>query len=251
MKIFYKILNTAVTAALFPVLILLPMFRLILTVNMSSSSNLGILGGLLGGAIDMNKIIANLTGIDLEHMPEFYTIREAYETLFGEGAKLNTADVDVAALPDGLISSFRNMLIALAIVLIIALAIVIIGLFTKKLGANVILSGAGLLGTFAMNRFFMGAAGPLVSGSMPVSSILAAVKSLADYQSSLQYVDIDVRIFELAGAYKTMYLIFGLLLLVNVVFLIVQQSDTGMTAKEKKNAAKKAVRKAAKKAAAR
>ena len=250
MKYLYKILNTAVTVAFIPVLVFLPMFRLILTVNMSSSSSLGILGGLIGSALDMNQIIANFTGIDLEHMPEFYTIKDAYTTLFGDGAKLDTADVDIAALPDGLISSFRNMLIALAVVLIIALVILIIGLFTKKLGANIVLSGAGIIGTWAMNRFFMGAAGPLVSGAMPVSSILAAVGSLADYQSSLQYVDIDVRIFELAGAYKTMYLIFGVLLLVNIIFLIIRQSDDNMTAKEKKNAAKKAERKAAKKRAA-
>ncbi len=247
MKIIYKIVNSLLALCVVPVLLFLPMFRLILTVGMSSSSGLGILGGIIGSAIDMNKIIANVTGIDLEHLPEFYTLKAAYDTLFGADAKLSAGDVDVSALPDGLISSFRNMLITLACIVLIALVIIIIGVFTKKIAANIALSGAGFIGTFVMNRFFMNAAGPLVSGKMPVKSILAAVKSLEQYKSSLDYIDIDIRIFQLSSAYKMLFIVFGVLILFNIIFFFIQQSDNNLTPKERKRMEKaKAAAKAAK-----
>ncbi len=247
MKIIYKIVNTVLALCVAPVLLFLPMFRLILTVGMSSNSGLGILGGIIGSALDMNKIIANVTGIDLEHMPEFYTLKEAYDTLFGSGAKLAAGDVDVSALPDGLISSFRNMLITLACIVIIALVIIIIGAFTKKIAANIALSGVGFIGVFVMNRFFMNVAGPLVSGKMPVKSILAAVKSLEQYKSTMDYINIDIRIFELSSAYKMLFIVFGVLILFNIIFYFIQQSENNMTPKEKKRAEKaKAAAKAAK-----
>ncbi|MCR5783551.1 MAG: hypothetical protein K6G90_12560 [Clostridia bacterium] len=247
MKIIYKIVNALLALCVAPVLLFLPMFRLVLTVGMNSNSKLGILGGILGNALDINKIIANVTGVDLEHMPEFYTLRQAYDTLFGSEAKLATGDVDINALPEGLIPAFRNMLITLACIVIIALAITIIGIFTKKIAANIALSGVGFIGVFAMNRFFMNAAGPLVSGKMSVNSILAAVKSLEQYKSTLEYIDIDIRIFELSGAYKMLFIVFGVLILFNIIFHFIQQSENNKTPKERKRAEKaKAAAKAAK-----
>lgn len=221
MKIIYKAVNTLAVLAIIPVLLFMPMFRFIMTVDISSDNQIL---SLLGGLLDISSIIKQLTGIDLENIPEFYTIKEAIGLFSGENAKISASDVDLSVIPPEITKFFTAAFVLFIIALVFALLTLLIGLFTKKKGLAASFSLLGLVSLFSANKCFSYIAQQLVSGKISPSSLLSSLKSLADYKDYLSFVNIDVRIFELSSAYTLMMIIFGAVIIFNIIFMLAEKS---------------------------
>lgn len=215
MKIIYKILNSAVVLALIPVLIFMPLFRFIMTVDMNSSN---ILMSLIGGALDINSIIQSTTGIDLTSLPETYSIPDVYNMLFAENATISTAGIDASVLPEEVVKFFSAAAILFASALFFAIIALIIGLFTKKKILTASFGALGFISTFSASKCFDHIASQLVSGKISLTPVLENLEALKDYATYLDYVNIDIRIFELSSAYTMMLIIFGVIVLLNICF---------------------------------
>ncbi len=215
MKIIYKILNSAVVLALIPVLIFMPLFRFIMTVDMNSSN---ILMSLIGGALDINSIIQSTTGIDLTSLPETYSIPDVYNMLFAENATISTAGIDASVLPEEVVKFFSAAAILFAAALFFAIIALIIGLFTKKKILTASFGALGFISTFSASKCFDHIASQLVSGKISLTPVLENLEALKDYATYLDYVNIDIRIFELSSAYTMMLIIFGVIVLLNICF---------------------------------
>lgn len=221
MKIIYKAVNTLAVLAIIPVLLFMPMFRFIMTVDISADNQIL---SLLGGLLDISSIIKQLTGIDLENIPEFYTIKEAMGLFSGENAKISASDVDLSVIPPEITKFFTAAFVLFIIALVFALLTLLIGLFTKKKGLAASFSLLGLVSLFSANKCFSYIAQQLVSGKISPSSLLSSLKSLADYKDYLSFVNIDVRIFELSSAYTLMMIIFGAVIIFNIIFMLAEKS---------------------------
>lgn len=215
MKIIYKIVNSAAVLALIPVLLFLPMFRFIMTVDMSSSNSLL---SLFGSMLDIESIITSATGIDFSSLPEKYTILEAYNMLFSENPTFSTAGIDASVLPEELVKFFSAAGILFAVALVFAVLALLVGLFTKKKLLTGAFGALGFISAFSASKCFETVAQKLVSDKLSLMPILENLESLQDYTSYLEYIDIDIRIFELSSAYTMMLVIFGAIVLLNIGF---------------------------------
>lgn len=215
MKIIYKAINSAVTLALIPVLIFMPLFRFIMTVGMNSSN---MLMSLLGNAFDLESIITNATGIDISSLPETYTIPDVYNMLFVDNSAFSSLGIDASVLPEELIKFFSAAAILFAIALIFAIISLFTGLFTKKKLLTASFGAAGFISMFAASKCFDHIASQLVSGKISLTPILENLEALKDYSKYLSYVNIDIRIFELSSAFTMILIIFGAITLLNIAF---------------------------------
>lgn len=215
MKIIYKILNTLAVLAIIPVLLCLPMFQFIMVVSLNTGNQLL---SLIGGMLDINQIITNATGIDLENLPEYYTLQNAYQMFFGSGSKLQTAGFDTSALPEELIHWFAAAGALFVLALLCAVAALIIGLFVKKKLVTASVSALGFVSLLAAGKCFSHIAGQLVSGKLSLTKVISGMEALADYTAYLDYIHLDIRLFQLASAYTMLLVIFGALILLNVGF---------------------------------
>ncbi len=228
MKILYKILNTVAALALAPVLLFLPLFRFVATVDVSSigGNQLGaLLGGLIGGLVDINAVIEKVTGINIENLPEFYTIREVYDMFFGPEANGAFADFNAAAIPQNVTQFFTAAFILLCVALGFALIVIITGLFTKKKYLTASFAAMGFISTFAANKCFTYIADQLVSGKISMVNILKGIQGLENYQKYLEYLNFDIRIFELSSAYTILLIVFGALVLLNIGFAVAETTQ--------------------------
>lgn len=227
MKIIYKIINSLLILSLIPVLLFLPMFRFIMTIGISSSNQLvSLIGGMLGQSLDIESIISNATGIDLEHLPEFYKITDLYDLFFSDKSTFSTAGLDVSAFPEELINYFTAAGILLIAALVIGVVILVLGIFTKK---KILTGSFGIMGfvcTFAANKCFTHVASQLVSGKMSLVPVIEKIEALSSYSTYLQMIDIDIRIFELSSAYTMMLIIFGAIALANLGFYLYETTLT-------------------------
>lgn len=220
MKYIYKITNSLAVLALIPVLLFLPMFRFIAVVDTSGGSNplMGVVGGILGGIFDINAIIEKAVGINIENLPEFYTIPEAYNMFMGEGANEAFKNFDFSLFPETVINYFTAAGILFAAALLFALITLIFGIFTKKRILTASFSALGFITTFAANKCFTYIADQFVSGKISVVEILSKMEALANYEKYLDMLNFDIRIFELGSAYTMMLVIFGAIVLLNIGF---------------------------------
>lgn len=221
MKIIYKITNTLAVLALVPVLLFLPMFRFIAVVGASSDNQLI---SLLGGLLDINAIIERVTGINIENLPEFYTIKEAWEMFAGDGANAAFSQLDASALPETAVKFFSATGILFAAALLFAVLALIFGLFTKKKILTAAFSALGFVSTFAANKCFTHIAEQLVSGKISVMEILSKIEALAEYETYINLINFDIRIFELDSAYTMMLVIFGALIFLNLGFKLAESA---------------------------
>ncbi len=225
MKILYKIINSVITLALIPVLLFLPMFRFISVVGTSDTNPLGQLAGLLGGALSglgsnlsINAIIAKITGIDIENLPEFYTIKEGYELFFGEKANDVFTQVNPDILPPEMVKWFTAAGILFIVALVFAVIVLICGLFVKQKSVTAIFAALGFACTLAANYCFDTIAHQLISGKISVVQILTQMDAFSKYKTIVEALNFDIRIFELSSAYTMMLVVFGLLVLLNIGF---------------------------------
>lgn len=225
MKIVYKITNSLVVLSIIPVLLFLPLFRFVSVVNVASTN---ILTSLIGGFVDINPIIEKATGINIEKLPEFYTIQQAYELFFGEKANNAFSEFDISVIPENVIGFFTAAFALFVFALICALLVLIFSLFTKKKFLSISFSALGFVSVFAANKCFTYIADQLVSGKISVVNILKGVKALTEYESMLKYLDFDIRIFELSSAYTMLLIIFGALFLVSIGFMIADSTQTNI-----------------------
>ncbi len=215
MKIIYKIVNSAAVLAFIPILLFLPMFRFIMTIGMTSSNQLL---SIFGSMLDLTSIISGVAGIDFENLPEYYKLTDVYDLIFAQDSTFASAGFDVSALPDELIKYFTATAVLFVTALVLALLVLVIGLFTKKKILPAIFAASGLICTFAANKCFTHVAEQLVSGKMSVIPMIENMESLSSYANYLSYIDIDIRIFELSSAYSMMLLVFGALIIINIAF---------------------------------
>lgn len=220
MKYIYKITNSLAVLALIPVLMLLPMFRFIAVVDTASGSNplMGVVSGIIGEIFDINAIIEKAVGINIENLPEFYTIPEAYNMFAGEGANEAFKTFDFSLFPETAVNYFTAAGILFAAALLFALLTLIFGIFTKKKILTASFSALGFITTFAANKCFTYIAEQFVTGKISVVEILSKVEALSGYQKYLDMISFDIRIFELSSAYTMMLVIFGAIVLLNIGF---------------------------------
>lgn len=223
MKIIYKIVNSLAVLAIIPVLLFLPMFHFIMTVGMSSSNQLV---SLIGGMLNINEIIKNAAGIDFENLPEYYTLRGAYNMFFGENAQFNSAGFDTSALPEALVKFFTAAGILFALALLCAVIVLLVGLFTKKKMLAAGFSALGFVFAFAANKCFTHIASQLVSGKMSLVQIIKGMEALSQYKSYMDYINLDIRIFELSSAYTMLLLVFGVLVALNIGFHLAESTSS-------------------------
>ena len=215
MKILYKVTNSLVSLAIIPVLLFLPLFRFIAVVNVASTN---IITSLIGGIVDVNALIEKATGINIENLPEFYTISEAYNLFFGEKANEAFSGFDASVIPAEAKGFFIAALVLFVFALVCALVVLISGLFTKKMVLPATFSVLGFVSTFAADKCFSFIAEQLVSGKISVVNMLKGVEALSNYESVLKYLSFDIRIFELSSAYTMLLIIFGALFLISIGF---------------------------------
>lgn len=223
MKIVYKVLNSITVLAAIPVLIFLPMFRFIMSIGVSSNNQIL---SLLGSLFDVSAIIQKATGVDFNSLPEFYTIKEAYDTLLGDSSIVSTAGLDTSALPEEVTKYFSAAAILFAVALLFAVVVLIIGLVTKKKLICSAFAAGGMLSLFAANKCFTHIASQLVSGKISLMSMIENMEALSSYSKYLDYIDVDIRIFELSSAYTMLMLIFGAMIALNIVFHLVDSTST-------------------------
>ena len=221
MKILYKIINTLAALTLVPVLLFLPMFRFIAVVGASSSNQLL---SLLGGMLDVNAIIDRITGINIENLPEFYTIKDAYELFTGKTATLDFSALDSSVLPEEAVKFFSAAGILFAFALLCAVVVIIIGLFTKKKLIAAAFAGLGFISTFAANKCFTTIAEQFVSGKISVTQILSKLDAFSDYAKYIDMINFDIRIFALDSAYTMMLVVFGALALISIGFHLAEST---------------------------
>lgn len=221
MKILYKITNSIVTLAIIPVLLFLPLFRFIAVVDVASTN---ILTSLISGIVDINPIIEKVTGINIEKLPEFYTIRQAYDLFFGEKANGAFENFDTSVIPENVKGFFIAAFALFVFALVCALLVLIFGLFTKKKMLAVSFSALGFISTFAANKCFTFIAEQLISGKISVINMLKSIEGLAKYESVLKYLSFDIRIFELSSAYTMLLIIFGALFIIGIGFKLAEST---------------------------
>lgn len=224
MKILYKITNSLAALSIIPVILFLPMFRFISVVSVASTN---ILTSLIGGFVDLNPIIEKVTGINIEKLPEFYTIQQAYDLFFGEKANDAFANFDTSVIPENVKGFFISAFVLFVFALICALLVLIFGLVTKKRVLTASFSALGFISIFAANKCFTFIAEQLVSGKISVVNILKGVEGLAEYESMLKYLNFDIRIFELSSAYTMLLIIFGALFLISIGFKLAESTVNG------------------------
>ena len=223
MKYIYKITNSLAVLALIPVLLFMPMFRFIAVVSTSSTGSnplMGVVGGLLGEIFDINAIIEKAIGINIEKLPEFYTISEAFNMFFGEGANEALKNFDISLFPETVINYFSAAGILFITALVFAVFALIFGMFTKKKIVPAIFSALGFASTFAANKCFTYIAEQFVSGKISMVEIFSKMEALSSYEKYLKMLDFDIRIFELGSAYTMMLIIFGVIMLLNIGFIL-------------------------------
>lgn len=223
MKIIYKITNSLVALAIIPVLLFLPLFRFISVVNVASTN---ILTSLIGGFVDINPIIEKVTGINIEKLPEFYSIKQVYELFFGEKANGAFADFDMSVIPENVVTFFTAAFALFVFALVCALLVLLFGLFTKKKSLTATFSVLGFISTFAANKCFTYIAEQLVSGKISAVNMLKGIKGLAEYETVMKYLSFDIRIFELSSAYTMLLIIFGALFLLSIGFMLADMTQT-------------------------
>lgn len=223
MKYIYKITNSLAALALIPVLLLMPMFRFIAVIGTSSGGEnplMGVVTGIIGEIFDINAIIEKAIGINIENLPEFYTISEAYNLFAGENANEALKSFDVSLFPETVINFFTAAGILFIAALVFAIFALIFGLFTKKKIIPAVFSVLGFISTFAANKCFTHIADQFVSGKISLVDIFSKLEALAGYEKYIQMIDFDIRIFELGSAYTMMLVIFGALILLNIGFIL-------------------------------
>ncbi len=221
MKILYKILNAVLILTLIPILLFLPMFQFIVTVGMDSSSQLM---AILGSVLDVEDIISSVTGIDIDSLPETYTIKDVYEIFLGEDAQIFTEDFDVSVLPDSLVKYLSAAAILFVIALACAVIVLILGLILKrKKGIMIGISALSFASAFAGGKCFSYIASQLVSGKISLTDILAELPAFADYSSYMSYIDIDIRLFKLSTAFNMTLVVLGALVILNIFFMVADQ----------------------------
>lgn len=222
MKYIYKITNSLAALALIPVLLFLPMFRFISVVGATSDNQLL---SILGSMLDVNTIIEKVTGLNIENLPEFYTIRQAYEMFTGNETMAFLSDFDVSMLPEEAISYATAAGVFFVAALVFAALALVFGIFVKKKTVPAIFSVLGFGCTFGANKCFTYVAEQFVSGKISVVEILSKMEAMAEYQNYLKYLNFDIRILELDSAYTMMMVIFGAMILINVGFMLADSAS--------------------------
>lgn len=221
MKVVYKIVNSAVVLAMVPVLLFLPLFRFIMKIGMNTDNQLL---SILGNMIDIPTVIKNLTGTDLNALPEYFTIKGAYDMFFAEGSTLAETGIDLTALPEEVIKYFTAAGILFAFALLFVLIVLVLGIFIKKKLVTAGFAAAGTACLFAANKCFTHIAQQLVSGRISVASLIENIEALSSYSTYFKYISVDIRIFELSSAYTMMMMIFIALIVLNVIFHLVDST---------------------------
>ncbi len=219
MKIVYKISNLIAGLAIIPVVFFLPMFRFIAKVSIGSDNQLlSMLGGLLGNAFDVNTIIENVTGINIEELPEFYTIPELYEMFMGENANGAFSGFDFSVVPEEMKTQFILFAVFFLVAIFFTFVTMISGVFAKKITVPCVTSALALASGIASKMIFTNAVAPLISGVTSVTTLLTGVPALASYKSVLKYLDFDIRILELSHAFTVIIIILAAIFILNVAF---------------------------------
>ena len=225
MKIAYKITNAVAVLAIIPTLLFLPILRFIAIVGMAPDKGFisqlgGMLGGVLGDSFDINTLIAKFTGIDIENLPEFYTVSDLYDMFGDKQASELFTGYDMSVIPQQMKIFLIVALVFLLLAILFAFATMIAGFFAKKITVPIVTSALAIGSAFGAKIFFGNVAQQLVSGKIAVTTLLKGVPSLRSYSSILSFLDFDIRILELSHTFTVFMILLVLILLLNIGFRV-------------------------------
>lgn len=167
MKLLNRIVTPILSLLVFPAIIFLPLFRILINVGLlegeTKTNLLDLLG--MGEFISVYDIILLVK----ENSGEEGGFIKTFLELFNEETKQKLLDLIPAT--EWLII----FLVAVVIVLLVAVALIFVAAIAKKPGYSVIISalgaGSALFMNFAFNKF----ASPLLNGAVNVTSVLNAI----------------------------------------------------------------------------
>ena len=216
MKILYKLSTAILALAIFPAVIFLPFFKLVVTSSVLS-------------------LFSSSSGETL--INDTYSLKNLYD--LWQPYKGNMEGISINSIPEsirsalGLPATFFIGFFILA--LLCALVIAFFGLFTKQKKAVVAFSGLGLAFTLGMNISFENLARPLVSGTISVTELLGdnLISALIGQEGILSSIItaltgssanslIDIRLLNLSATYIVMLLIFVAILVITVSSVLVE-----------------------------
>jgi len=170
MKLLHRILTPVLTVLIFPAVIFLPMFRIVIS------------SGLLSGETKVNLL-------DNFGLSEFISIKDIF-LIYKNGTSESTDTLKMLweAFADDKKEEILSMLpsyhwviaflVFFVIVLLISVALIVVSAATKKPGASVLLSLGGIVSALIMNACFNAFASPFVNGEISLNSILGNTNQL-------------------------------------------------------------------------
>ena len=219
----YKELNSVILILLVPVIMYLPMFRFICTVE-SASAGINALTSILGQTIDIKSIIKQFTGIDVDKIPEFWSFSDVKQNFSGDNAKIKIDDINFSSFPSGLTSPVKTAFVFLIISLSFAVLALITGIAVKKKWIPAVSSCIGLVCFLCYGRYATSAMELLRTGKVSAANLLTKINSLSSYSNYLKYIKINIRIFELSSAYTVGIIIFVASAAVSLVFWLIEKA---------------------------
>lgn len=164
MKLLHRILTPILTVLIFPAVIFLPMLRVVIS------------SGLLQGETKINLL-------DNFGIGEFISLKDMY-MLYKNGISESAGTLKMIwdAIAEDKKQEILDMLpgmhwiiiavVFLVIALLVALALIVVSAATKKTGASIVLSLAGIVSALIMNASFNAFASPFLNGEISLNSIL-------------------------------------------------------------------------------
>ena len=214
MKTLHRILTPILSLLIFPVAIFLPMFRIMITAGLSSSTS-------------KTNVLSTL-GIS-----EFMSLKDIYLAFIAEGNEnSNLIKLLTQSFSGDKKQELLDMLpglewgvvftVLLIVVLIVALALIVVAAATKKPVAALFLSAFGAVCAFFMNTSFDALAKPFVSGAFNLNTLLGNTNQLL---SIILGNIVTVDYMKLGIAYSVIILIFICTAILSICAYVEQKNE--------------------------
>ena len=214
MKILYKLSTAILSLCIFPIVIFLPFFKLVVT-------------------SDVLSLFSSSSGDVL--INDSYSLKNIYELIlpYTEDSSVSFSIANIPqSVRDALAIPVTFFLAFFILAILSALVIFIFGLFTKKKKIVGVFSCMGIGFTLGMNIAFENFSKPLVSGTISIvellgeetfNAILTKQSALAGILTSLVNTSslIDIRLLNLSTCYIVMLLLFVALLVITISSVLV------------------------------
>lgn len=210
MRIVHRIVTPILSLLIFPAVIFLPLFRMVISSGFSTETKTNVLSN-----FGLSEFISLFDIMNLRNNESNNLVKSIFDIV--ANSKLKENITSLSSLPWGIV-----FLVFFAIVLIIALALLIVSAATKKPSVSVFLSIGGIISALIMNASFNAFAAPFLSGEFSLNSILGNTNQLLSVifggLASVEYMKLGI-------AYTAILLIFIVTLILSISALVEQKNE--------------------------